>query len=987
MKKKIFMLIIVLFSFFVLENVYAATANEIHYCDNSKYTKRIVHVKFWSGFETNKKAKQAQMSLESRKMIYNDTSDDSSGPHMWSFDRDTNMLGGDAHGYYNIESNGLARWNAYHLSRLSNVVVDGIEYEFDGWYYDAEYKEKVTAETTLDLDLERSRGLYTYGCQIGSRIPTSVGTFFDTIWLHAKWKRVDGQAKPQCTEIPYNKRTDLVPTVTGRSVPRLRIAYGSENKSANVTPTATTFSGSTDSWNLSNLYNSDKTLSIPSSTEKNGYRFEGYYYDPLFTEPVPSSLKYKDVIKWIPNASDVNGCPVSYGSVYVYAKWSYIEDEIQTDSIEVNLANNLGYSSRSTVTISKNSATYESLPKPYKEGFVFEGWYYDGKFQKEVVGTTTKDLNINKLTYVYDYNGVNGKKYYLFAKWAREYSDNGVKISGVKNSLNGIKTFKANTLNGIDNSSLISSNNIVKYKAYDVNIYSSETQTMQPDGRVRLGIEIPNGYDKNKLKIYYYDGNRLVESELSVIEDGYAYTYVTHFSTYLLAETGSNTGSETNTVDTTKSDDTSLVSLSVDGYQLDPTFSPSERSYYVTVPSNVSSITIRAQANPKATILNNVFECDAVVCGVKVTAENGNVGYYYISVLKNNGLNTDARLKTVSTLGKTISINDNNSTYNLVLDSGTSINSSNITFTYTAYESTTRLDSNTCDISDLSLNGFVNCRLVSRAQDTSYTKEYTIRVSIDGEGKSKENRLLSLEANVDGTWSDDYFDPDINMYTFMVSNNVNSVELTAKPLDSKAKIKGGNIGEAKTISCENLKVGSNKCNIEVISESNDTNTYSVYIVRSNTSSDSTNQYPIISIVINNEKNPMTVEFENNEPVYKYIVPYEIGTVGFEVDGHDIRITNGITCTLSVGENNCPITISSTETKTYKAVVTRLKEGESVPEEKPINNDNNGSKKPQSDEKNPNSGSFAFMILLTLSIIGVGFVVLNKFVFKNKIYKI
>lgn len=74
-----------------------------------------------------------------------------------------------------------------------------------------------------------------------------------------------------------------------------------------------------------------------------------------------------------------------------------------------------------------------------------------------------------------------------------------------------------------------------KFVLYDIKL-RSQSGYVQPAGAVKLSIPIPEGYDKNRLRLYYIgeDGKR--ETVSGNVNAGFYEAQVTHFSMYALAE-------------------------------------------------------------------------------------------------------------------------------------------------------------------------------------------------------------------------------------------------------------------------------------------------------------------------------------------------------------------------------------------------------------------------------------------------------------------
>ena len=70
----------------------------------------------------------------------------------------------------------------------------------------------------------------------------------------------------------------------------------------------------------------------------------------------------------------------------------------------------------SSVCIACPPDTYADLPVPVKEGYTFDGWYYDKKLTKKVDGTSTLDVEPNPVL-VKDACITGYKDVTLYAKW------------------------------------------------------------------------------------------------------------------------------------------------------------------------------------------------------------------------------------------------------------------------------------------------------------------------------------------------------------------------------------------------------------------------------------------------------------------------------------------------------------------------------------------------------------------------------------------
>ena len=110
----------------------------------------------------------------------------------------------------------------------------------------------------------------------------------------------------------------------------------------------------------------------------------------------------------------------------------------------------------------------------------------------------------------------------------------GETFNQVKNNLTGIKNFKA----------------------FNITL-KSNNKNIQPNGKVKISIPIPERFDISKLIIYRIEDDGAKTTYQSKVENGYATFETDHFSTYVLAETSSNETKD-NTNNNTGKNDTKL---------------------------------------------------------------------------------------------------------------------------------------------------------------------------------------------------------------------------------------------------------------------------------------------------------------------------------------------------------------------------------------------------------------------------------------------
>ncbi len=182
------------------------------------------------------------------------------------------------------------------------------------------------------------------------------------------------------------------------------------------------------------------SLAIP---KKSGYTFDGWYSDEKLTKKIESN-NTKEIVKLASAIYDSNNCITGYKDVTIYAKWLKNEDPITINKCpKINNFYSLIFFTTGGNTINNlypcvdcSADTAQLIPYPVREGYVFDGWYYDSNFANEVVSSTISSLN-TKVTKTYDKNGcVSGyNSIRLYAKWVNE-SDSCV------STLTSDKTFK-----------------------------------------------------------------------------------------------------------------------------------------------------------------------------------------------------------------------------------------------------------------------------------------------------------------------------------------------------------------------------------------------------------------------------------------------------------------------------------------------------------------------------------------------------------------
>ena len=122
-----------------------------------------------------------------------------------------------------------------------------------------------------------------------------------------------------------------------------------------------------------------------------------------------------------------------------------------------------------------------------------------------------------------------------------------VTVSGEKGVLSADLKLKVTKVDEIASSL---SDKLGTFLLYDIKLVDENGNTVQPKGTVTVGIPVPDGFDIDKLVVYYIDeeGN-LIEYPV-VVKDGVAYFETDHFSYYALAEKQGNSLTTQSTTET-----------------------------------------------------------------------------------------------------------------------------------------------------------------------------------------------------------------------------------------------------------------------------------------------------------------------------------------------------------------------------------------------------------------------------------------------------
>ena len=266
------------------------------------------------------------------------------------------------------------------------------------------------------------------------------------------------------------------------------------------------------------------------------------------------------------------------------------------------------------------------------------------------------------------------------------------------------------------------------------------------------------------------------------------------------------------TVTKPKSSDNTLSDLKVDGTTVSG-FSGSKTSYTLKDNSG-SSINITATANDsKASVTgtgSKKLKYGKNTFGVTVTAENGSKKTYNIIVNKPDPRSKNNNLKSLTVDKGTLEFDKNTTSYLIKLEH--EINE--ITISATAEDS----KASVTGTGKKTLNDYINeFKIVVKAENET-TKTYIVKVARkDANGNygklSTDNSVKSISiANYDFK-----FNRDTKKYNILVDEDVNELEFTVTPNDSKSAVSIQNNTD--------LKAGLNKVIVNIVAENGEANEY------------------------------------------------------------------------------------------------------------------------------------------------------------------
>lgn len=277
------------------------------------------------------------------------------------------------------------------------------------------------------------------------------------------------------------------------------------------------------------------------------------------------------------------------------------------------------------------------------------------------------------------------------------------------------------------------------------------------------------------------------------------------------------------------SNDATLKSLGVSGYDMSPNFSNDTLNYNVTVPNEANSVTINTETNnPKAKVEitgNTDLKVGENKVTVKVIAEDGTTKTFTVNVKKEDKpavkLDSDATLKSLNVSGQSLNpaFNKDISVYNLEV--GSSVSKIDVNAIPTSDKATVSVTGNT------NLKNGMNTVIVTVTAEDGSKNVYILNVNKKSAStpskKSDDSYLSSL--GVSGAELSPSFNKDNTNYSVTVPYDVEKLEINYNTSNNKAKV--------EIIGNDELKVGKvNAIQVKVTAEDGSVRIYTINATRS-----------------------------------------------------------------------------------------------------------------------------------------------------------
>lgn len=374
--------------------------------------------------------------------------------------------------------------------------------------------------------------------------------------------------------------------------------------------------------------------------------------------------------------------------------------------------------------------------------------------------------------------------------------------------------------------------------------------------------------------------------------------------------TAENGNRNTYTITVTKegSEINTLKSLETNRGDLTPTFNPNTNNYTITVPNDITDITV---AGEMTDILSKVtgfgtyrLTTGENIIAITVTSETGVPNTYTITVFREYNSNHYLASLTVNNGTLTPDFDKETSEYRVNVSNDVE----NIVITGIPEVSTTTVTGNGTKTLVPGENEFI---ITATAEDGS-SKEYKVIVTRDKSSNANLDSLTIQESRINPT-----FNPMITSYTAKVLYDIEDVHVIAIPSDPEATV--------SVVGNTNLSVGDNTVTVTVTAPDGTEKEYEITVKR--LSEEESPDLYLASLTVSS----CTIDFNKKTYYYECVLNNEISEVEIEATPEDLgdTVLGTGTLNLSVGDNIRQVVVKNGGfERVYTIKVTRLKSTES-----------------------------------------------------------
>lgn len=247
---------------------------------------------------------------------------------------------------------------------------------------------------------------------------------------------------------------------------------------------------------------------------------------------VPVVVIEKDNIDSVNRTTVVYEKDNSVSEIIKYKNTGIYEEKSEckgvTISQTINLTLNYNNGEENKIKSIEIGSNFDEIPT--NDGYEFAGWYYDAELNERFYDEVYTEK-------VFDENGCQTgySDLVLYAKWIKVFKSEDVSIFAINNELDNVDSIEIKAIENDDKIRNFVEKKLNQFKVYDITLLDNNGNNVQPSGKVKLSIRIPEKFDKNNIEVYRVDGEQLINYDV-VIDGDNAIIETDHFSNYIIGE-------------------------------------------------------------------------------------------------------------------------------------------------------------------------------------------------------------------------------------------------------------------------------------------------------------------------------------------------------------------------------------------------------------------------------------------------------------------